>query len=114
MLDSGKLIIYGIENVAGNGEMPRSALVEKSRHWYESRTVGVTRFYAAQKANSSVDMLVRVWRDGNVEPGDICVLQDGQQYRVGQIQQTYDADALAVTDLALERLEENYDIEADG
>lgn len=49
MLDSGKLIIYGIENVAGNGEMPRSALVEKSRHWYESRTVGVTRFYAAQR-----------------------------------------------------------------
>lgn len=110
MFDAGILTIHKLENISEKGRTPVYRLQPHiSQHFYEERTVGVTRYYAAQKANVSVDKLVRIWRDGNVTAGDICVLEDKLQYRVGQIQQTYDDDGLAVTDLSLERLERNYD-----
>ena len=109
MFDDGVLIINSTENIANKGDMPVYRLSPKSRHFYEERRVGVTRFYAAQKVNARVDKVVRIWRDDKICADDICILQNGLQYRIGQIQPTFDDDGLAVTDLSLERLDSNYD-----
>ena len=109
MFDDGVLVINSVENIADKGDMPVYRLSPKSRHYYSELTVGVTRYYAAQKANARVDKLVRIWRNNNILIDDVCILQDGLQYRIGQIQQTFDDDKLVVTDLSLERLENNYD-----
>lgn len=110
LLDSGILRVCAVEDAAPPGGMPAERLTEKSRHWYGARTVGYGRYFAAGQASERVDMLVRIWADGTVSPLDYCVLEDGTQYRIVQVQQLTDEDGLRVTDLSLERLGEHYDI----
>ncbi len=110
LLDSGILRVCTLEDMADPGGMPLERLVEKSRHWYGERTVGYGRYFAAGQANERVDMLVRVWADRNISTLDYCVMEDGTQYRILQVQQVTDEDGLRVTDLSLERMGENYDV----
>ena len=46
------------------------------------------------------------WND--ISALDICVLEDGRQYKLAMIQPTTDENGLRVTKLSLERLGENY------
>lgn len=113
MLDDGILLLYTMENVAGDGMKPRYELKRKSRHFFGYETIGVQRHYAALAARSKISNLVKIWEDRDVEPTDICILEDGKQYKVTLVQHMRDEDGLRISKLTLERLEEEYVISED-
>lgn len=109
-LDSGILTLYDLQNVAPAGFKPRQGLVYIAEEFYELRTVGVTRLYAARGANASIDVLVRTWDNPEAIVNRYVVLEDGKQYRIDAVQVVQDDDGLQCRDLTLVRLEKLYDI----
>jgi hypothetical protein len=73
------------------------------------RKVGVTRYYAGLQANVRVDFAIRIPRQLSISTQDVCVLRDGHQYQIVQVQHPVDAVPPS-TDLALQRLEQMYAI----
>ena len=108
MMDAGILWICNLENTAEKGDMPRERLVKSSRHFYEERTVGITRYYAAKQANIRADAVVRIWYQ-QVNVDQYIILQGGKQYRIAQVQHLLNDDGLRVTDITLEAINKNYD-----
>lgn len=104
------LTLYRLQNTAPKGLMPKDQLVRLTDAYYEERTVGFSRQYAAMGADQSIDELVRIWEDRTVRIGDYAVLPDGNQYRIDFIQHLKDEDGLPCSDLTLVRLESNYDV----
>jgi hypothetical protein len=109
MFDDGQVEIYGITNTASLGDMPKEGLLYGSSYWYEEKTVGVTRFYAALKTDVNLEMVIRIWRDKAIDTSQICII-DEIQYKIIQVQHGVNEDGLEITDLSLERLGEAYDI----
>ena len=117
MMDDGLVTLCTLENTAENGDMPKEMLVSTQTLMFESRNIGVTRFYAAQGANQQIDMLIRVWRV-NAKVGMYAVLADyegqeneaGDQYQIDAVQQTLNANGLKVTDLTLRRVDRLYEV----
>ena len=114
MLFEGTLRLCELRNVAEPGEMPTEKLVVVSYHYYGDRTIGYGRQYAAMGVQQQVDRLIRIWRDENVTVKQYAILDDGKQYRVDMVQHSLDEDGLKVTDLTLFRLDENFDVVAEG
>ncbi len=114
MLFEGTLRLCELQNVADPGEMPTEKLVVVSYHYYGDRTIGYGRQYAAMGVQQQVDRLIRIWRDENVTVKQYALLDDGKQYRVDMVQHLLDEDGLKVTDLTLFRLDENFDVVAEG
>lgn len=85
-------------------------LVKKSEHWYGERTVGVTRMYAAKQANCKVDMLLEIWEDRAIKPDQYAIPEDGEQYRITDVQHTVDEAGLRISLLTLERMGQNYEL----
>lgn len=110
MIYTGLMAIYQLKNIAPKGLMPAEKLVKVCDEYYEERTIGVTRYYAALGADRRVDMVARIWLNPEVFPGQYAILEDGNQYRVDFTQKTTDDDGLPVMDLTLVRLEKNYDV----
>lgn len=118
MMDDGIIKICDLTNLAPDGNMPRNQLTVLDEMYFESRTVGYNRQYAAKGANEQVDMLVRVWRNNTVHIGMFAVLtnyegqvnESGDQYRIDNVQHLLDDDGLKVTDLTLSRMDELYEI----
>lgn len=108
--NDGVVNIYSVGNIAQQGNIPKDGLALKAGPLrYEERTVGMSRFWIALQAQARIDMLLRVPRFKNVSTQDIAIPNDGEQYRIEQIQ--YPADtALPVMDLSLQRLEAKYEI----
>lgn len=97
----GVVRIYSISNNAEPGDIPQeeTTLIKTLR--YEERTVGITRFYAAQQANIRVDYVLRVPRLRDITTQDKAMPNDGLMYRIVQIQ--YPRDLPLVMDLTLEQ-----------
>lgn len=114
MLDSGLLTVCRLENKALPGAMPDMKLIEQSKHYYGERTVGYNRLYAARGANEQIDLLVRIWQNRFVRAGMYVVTEDDVQYRIDTVQQLFDEDGLAVSDLSLSRLETYYEVHTDN
>lgn len=112
-LDDGILEIYSVENIADRGMKPVYGLRLKSRHYYGFETVGIQRYYTAMKANSRVSDLVRIWEDRGITAEDICILEDGKQYKCIFVQHMQDEDGLRITKITLERMDEEYVISED-
>lgn len=120
MMDAGLVTLCNLENTAEGGDMPKEQLVPWETLQFETRNIGVTRFYAAQGANQQIDMLIRVWRV-NAKAGMYAVLTDyegqesesGDQYQIDLVQQTLDANGLKVTDLTLRRVNRLYEVLAE-
>ena len=127
MRDSGTLEICNLTNEASNGEMPRETLTVVSKHWFEKRTIGVTRLYAARGVNEQIDLLVRIDLNPNVSIGQYAVLGNGAQYRITNVTEaqdsfertrlvnskyynTVDITSLKFTELTLVKVEQNYDV----
>lgn len=110
LLDSGVLRICTLKQIGQNGKMPKQQLVPGQRKYYGERVVGYGRQYAAMGASERVDMLARIWQDRTVRIGMYALDGLGDQYRIGNVQHLTDEDGLKVTDLSLERLDDNYDI----
>ena len=110
MIYEGLLTVYNLKNTAEKGLMPKEELVKLCEEYYGERTIGVTRQYAALGADRRVDLLLRIWRNNDVFPGQYVIPDDGMQYRIDFVQNTKDEDGLPVSDLTLVRLEKNYDV----
>jgi hypothetical protein len=102
MFDDGQVEIYKLINTASAGDLPKGGSDYLSAYWYEERTVGITRFYAALKTDVKLEMLIRIWRDKSIDTSMICKIDD-TQYRIVQVQHVLNEDGLEVTDLSLER-----------
>ena len=108
----GLLYICEIQNVSAPGHMPTQQLVPVCEAYYKKRTVGYNRLYAALGANQSISMLVRCFNTQVPDYSQELYVffpneADDNQFRVSNIQEIVEEDAL---DLTLSRLEENYDI----
>ena len=103
---------YELINSAAKGDMPAMKLKEHCDFYYAERTVGFSRQYAARGVQEQVDLLIRIWYDNTIRIGMYCIPEDGEQYRITNVQHLYD-DGLKVTDLTLQRLEQNYEVDAE-
>lgn len=118
MMDAGIAHVCCLVDTADPGDSPKMKLEKASKHYFEERIVGFGRQYAAMGVNERVDMLVRVWRDASVRIGMYVLLEDyegqenedGDQYRIDNVQHVLDDDGLKVTDLSLYRLDKRYEV----
>ena len=118
MMDDGIIKICELTDIASDGDMPDEITTVLDSMYFESRTVGYNRQYAAKGVNETVDMLVRVWRNASVRIGMMAVLTDyegqvnesGDQYRIDNVQHLTDDDGLKVTDLTLSRMDDLYEV----
>lgn len=97
--------------------MPSMRLVAVTSTYFEERTVGYGRYYAAKGVNEQVDLLVRIWRNTDVRIGMYAVLsmsENNGQYRITNIQHTTDDDGLKVTDITLQRMDDLYEVDDSG
>lgn len=107
--NDGVVKIYEIGNAALPGDMPKEGLTLKQTLRYKERTVGYNRYYVALQHNVKADLIIRCQRVNSVQADNVAILNDGNQYRIEQVQ--YPEDAIPpVMDLTLERLGEIYDI----
>lgn len=108
MKNAGILTIYSLTNVAPIGDMPTEKLVKICDAFYEERTIGITRVYAAMGADQQIDLLVRCFNTPTLSPAaEYVIPEDGLQYRI-TLKQKIDADTY---DLTLVRLEANLDVQ---
>lgn len=107
--NDGVVKIYSVSNIAEPGKMPVETLELKYTLRYKERTVGLQRYYTALQANITVSHVLRCPFLRNVSTQDIAIPNDGQQYRIVQIQRPEDIDP-PVMDLTLERVTQDYEI----
>lgn len=105
MRDAGLLNIYRLDNVALSGRMPAEKLVRICQAYYDERTIGVTRAYAALGAKQQIDKLVVAYNTTLPADAEYAILEDGDQYRIS-LKQVEGDDVV----LTLERLEDLYDV----
>ncbi|MBR3361218.1 MAG: hypothetical protein IKG39_07755 [Lachnospiraceae bacterium] len=101
----GILTMYKLQNIAEPGLRPKEKLVELCKAYYNERTVGVTRAYAAMSANQRIDMLVRCSKTEVPIDAEYVILEDGLQYRIS-LKQKHGLDC----DLTLVRQEAMLDV----
>ena len=111
--DDGILKIYQVKNVSEAGAMPRQKLVKAGTYHYGSDTVYYKRYYTAKQAGYQADTMVHIWYAPEIESLDIVVLEDGDQYKIAQVQHGKE-EGLRVTWLTLERLMEDYEYAGDA
>lgn len=110
LFDSGVLAIYELKNTAEPGRKPVEKLVFKSQCFYGERTIGYGRQYAARGVNEQVDLLARTWEDRGIRIGMYAATEEGDQFRIDNVQHLTDDDGLKVTDLSMSRLDKLYDV----
>lgn len=121
MFDGGLVKIYKIGNASNPGDTPVEGLTFYQSFYFEEKTIGMTRAYAAMQADSKIDRLISIWQDRSVTDQCVCVIFDGSkiednvevgiQYRITQAQHKTNNDGLRISDLTLERLDGGlYDI----
>ncbi len=109
-MNDGLVTIYGVQNAASPGKMPKKELERKGQLRFQRRTVGISRHYTALQAGARVDLLLRVPYIGAVSAQDVAVPTiDGKQYRIELIQ-VPEGEQPPVMDLTLRRLERDYEL----
>ena len=109
MFDSGTLTVWRGTNTSPAGSMPVLKYEQIWGSYYADRTIGIQRYYTAMQHDNRVDAMVRVQRTYELKPADDRIIlspyshEDGNAYRIIQLQQVLDDDGLPVTDLSLER-----------
>lgn len=112
--DDGILTIYKTENIAEPGAKPVIGLVQKDQYYFSFGDIGITRYYTAMQAKQQIEQVVNIPGWGDVSTLDICVLEDGRQYRIVMRQPTHDDDGLRITRLSLERMDESYAVKTES
>lgn len=103
--NDGVVRIYGVQNAAQNGDLPREQLTLKETLRVHRRTVGMRRYYAAMQANEQIDAVLRCPYRASVCAQDIA-RWNGKQYRVMLVQYPEDV-APPVMDLTLTKVEQD-------
>lgn len=119
LLDDGMVQFCNLNNTAETGAMPvysLSAIGEPQG--FAEITVGMTRQYLAKGVDEQIDMMIQIWPEA-VRPriGQIAVLsfyeyqeaEEGDQYRITNVQMVGNGDGLQFFQITLQRLEDNYD-----
>lgn len=113
LLDDGILKICRLVNTAQVGNKPLQRLQVVKWQWYGELQVGYNRQYAAKGVDEQIDMMVRIWRE-DVRPRiGMYVVIGSDQYRIDNVQPTFDEDELPVYHLTLSALEAHYDVIAE-
>lgn len=116
MMDAGHIAVCNLINTGEAGQMPVEKLSKVTEADFEERAIGMSRQYAAKGVNESIDLLARIWRDPSVRIGMYALVTksdyDGQ-YRITNVQHLLDDDNLKVTDITCERLNRNYEVNAE-
>lgn len=115
MFDGGLANIYKIGNASAAGDTPKEGLTFYQSFYFEEKTIGMTRAYAAMQADSKIDRLISIWQDRLVTDQCVCVVLDGSQfddgievgvqYRIVRAEHKTNNDGLRISDLTLERLD---------
>lgn len=107
VFNDGVVRIFSAENNAENGRQPVLELTHKCDLWYEERTVGLTRHFAAKQANVEISYLLRcpLWRDISTQM--VAMMWDGKIYRIEQVQIKKDSTPRAM-DLSLVAIEQRF------
>ena len=112
LFDDGIVFICKLENTAETGLMPVDKLVKINKLWFHERTIGYNRQYLARGVDEQVDMLIRVIQTRTIRIGMYAVLGNGEQFRITNVQHLVaEENNLRYTDLTLERLNDNYELE---
>lgn len=107
--DDGVVKIYKITNIAAAGQKPKEVLGEYQEHSFGYGTVGVQRYYTALQAHQLIEDVISIPDWYYIDPEkEIAVKEDESQYRIRQVQRTYDDEGLQITRLSLERIGERY------
>lgn len=108
--NDGVVNIYSIGNISEPGNMPKEGLTLKVGPLrYEERTVGMGRFWTAMQAQVRVERILRVPRINSISAQDIAIPNDGNQYKIMQIQYPKDVEPPSM-DLSLERVDTDYEL----
>lgn len=110
-LNDGMVRICDVVNVAEPGYQPVKKLHPKVALRYEKQRVGINRFYSGMQNQIQVDKVIRVPKAIIVTNKDIAVTEDGQEYRIEQVQDVLDVYPVCL-DLTLSRIdqEDAYDL----
>lgn len=108
--DDGILNIYSIQNISEIGDKPKIGLIKKSSYFFGFDSISYNRYYSAIKVNEQIDNVVRIWQDRTISINDICILEDGLQYKITFIQHVKNDNGLNITRLTLTRIDEKYEI----
>lgn len=112
ILDDGTVEIFELQECAAQGRKPQKILRPSFEPcFYGELNVGYKRQYAAMGVAQQVDKLVRIWQNRSIAIGMVAVLDDGQQYRIDNVQHLNDEPGEPVTHLTLRRLGGLYDVE---
>lgn len=112
ILDDGTLEVFELQECAAQGRKPQKILRPLFEPcFYGELQVGYKRQYAAMGVSQQVDKLVRIWQNRSIAIGMVAVLDDGQQYRIDNVQHLSDETGEPVTHLTLRRLGGLYDVE---
>lgn len=106
--DDGILSIYKTVDVSDPGMKPEIQLELKDQYYFGYDNIGITRYYTAMQANQQIAAVVNIPDWGDISTLDICVLEDGKQYKIAMRQPTTDENGLRITKLSLERIGEEY------
>lgn len=113
-LIDGICTFYRPDSARGSGNFPGKTAKVMFSAWYGERTVGFSRYYAAQQANTRIDRIIRILRTAEtaeIGGGDLGKPRDGKLYRVVQAQFVRDPEAGAdCIDVSLERVGEKYEL----
>lgn len=111
ILDNGTLFTCELENIASNGAMPTLQLVKKRKHWFQERTIGLSRQALAQGANERIDLYVYIQPDRAVRAGWYAILGNGEQFRINRVHHVIEENTnLQWTTMEMQRLDKNYDV----
>lgn len=111
--DDGIVKIYVIQNVADEGDKPREALVLYKSFFFGHSDLGINRYYTALQAHQQIESVINVQGWERFNPAiHIAVMEDGSQFRIQMVQPMLDNDGLRITRLSLERINDEYYIEA--
>lgn len=113
LLNDGIVTLCKLTDVSEEGAMPSLKLVPQNRAYYGLKTAGVTRVYLAKEMGNRLDMLIEIPRQ-EITAADYYCMINGEQFRILQVQPVLNEDGLKMADLALQRLEEVYNVAADS
>lgn len=100
--NDGIVKIYTVQNSAPPGYKPVETETLLCTLRYEERTVGINRFYTAKQNMVEIEKVLRVPDQFQITTQDVAITEDGQKYRIDQIQRIRDVYPVSL-DLALYR-----------
>ena len=109
--DDGFVKICDVVNVSEPGMKPKIRLRVRSEQFFGYETVGITRYFTALQAQVQIANVIHIWEDRSITSNNVCILEDGCQYRCSLVQHMVNEDNLPITKLSLERINEEYELE---